>query len=121
VAAAQRAFETWSRSSREERMALLGRIIEVYKRRMADMAQAISEEMGAPLATVARPQQAPSARHFKVALGVLKDFEFEKLQGTTRIVREPVGVCGLITPGTGRRTRSPARSRRRSPAAARWS
>jgi acyl-CoA reductase-like NAD-dependent aldehyde dehydrogenase len=99
VAAAQRAFETWSRSSREERMALLGRIIEVYKRRMSDMAQAISEEMGAPLATVARPQQAPSGLgHFKVALGVLKDFEFEKLQGTTRIVREPVGVCGLITP-----------------------
>jgi len=99
VAAAQRAFETWSRSSREERMALLGRIIEVYKRRMADMAQAISEEMGAPLATVARPQQAPSGLgHFKVALGVLKDFEFEKLQGTTKIVREPVGVCGLITP-----------------------
>jgi acyl-CoA reductase-like NAD-dependent aldehyde dehydrogenase len=99
VAAAQRAFETWSRSSREERMALLERIIEVYKRRMDDMAQAISEEMGAPIATVARPQQAPSGLgHFKVALGVLKDFEFEKLQGTTKIVREPVGVCGLITP-----------------------
>jgi aldehyde dehydrogenase (NAD+) len=99
VAAAQRAFETFSRSSREERMALLGRIIEVYKRRLDDMAQAISEEMGAPIATVARPQQAPSGLgHFKVALGVLKDFEFEKMQGTTKIVREPVGVCGLITP-----------------------
>jgi len=99
VAAAQRAFETWSRSSREERMALLGRIIEVYTRRMDDMAQAISAEMGAPIATVARPLQAPSGLgHFKVALGVLKDFEFEKMQGTTKIVREPVGVCGLITP-----------------------
>jgi aldehyde dehydrogenase (NAD+) len=99
VAAAQRAFETFSRSSREERMALLGRIIEVYKRRMDDMARAISEEMGAPLATVARPLQAPSGLgHFKVALGVLADFEFEKMQGTTKIVREPVGVCGLITP-----------------------
>jgi len=99
VAAAQRAFETWSRSTREERTALLEKIIEVYKRRMDDMAQAISEEMGAPLAKVARPQQAPSGLgHFMVALGVLKDFEFEKMQGTTQIVREPVGVCGLITP-----------------------
>jgi len=99
VAAAQRAFETWSRTTREERMAVLARIIEVYERRLDDMAQAISVEMGAPLATVARPQQAPSGMgHFKVALGVLKDFEFERMQGTTQIVREPVGVCGLITP-----------------------
>ncbi len=99
VAAAQRAFETWSRATREERMAVLARIVEVYGRRLDDMAQAISEEMGAPLATVARPQQAPSGLgHFKVALGVLKDFEFERMQGTTQIVREPVGVCGLITP-----------------------
>ena len=99
VAAARRAFETYSRTSREERMALLGRIIEVYKRRMDDMAQAISEEMGAPIATIAKPLQAPAGLgHFMVALGVLKDFEFEKMQGTTQIVREPVGVCGLITP-----------------------
>jgi acyl-CoA reductase-like NAD-dependent aldehyde dehydrogenase len=99
VAAAQRAFETFSRTTREERVALLERIIEVYKRRMDDMAQAISEEMGAPLETIAKPLQAPSGLgHFMVALGVLKDFEFEKMQGTTKIVREPVGVCGLITP-----------------------
>ena len=99
VAAAQRAFESYSRSTREERMALLERIIAVYKRRMEDMAQAISEEMGAPLETIARPQQAPAGLgHFMVALGVLKDFEFEKMLGSTQIVREPVGVCGLITP-----------------------
>jgi len=99
VAAARRAFETYSQSTREERMALLGKIIEVYKRRIPDLAQAISEEMGAPMKTVALPLQAPSGLgHFMVALGVLKDFEFEKLQGTTGIVREPVGVCGLITP-----------------------
>jgi acyl-CoA reductase-like NAD-dependent aldehyde dehydrogenase len=99
VSAAQRAFGDYSRTTREERIALFERIIAVYKRRMDDMAQAISEEMGAPLAKVARPQQAPSGLgHFMVALGVLKDFEFEKMQGTTQIVREPVGVCGLITP-----------------------
>jgi acyl-CoA reductase-like NAD-dependent aldehyde dehydrogenase len=99
VAAAQRAFEVFSRTTRDERMALLAKIIEVYRRRMDDMAQAISEEMGAPLATIAKPLQAPAGLgHFQVALAVLKDFEFEKLQGTTQIVREPVGVCGLITP-----------------------
>jgi acyl-CoA reductase-like NAD-dependent aldehyde dehydrogenase len=99
VAAAQRAFVTYSETTREERMALLGRIIAVYQSRLADMAQAISEEMGAPLATVSMPLQAPSGLgHLMVALGVLKDFEFEKLQGTTRIAREPIGVCGMITP-----------------------
>jgi acyl-CoA reductase-like NAD-dependent aldehyde dehydrogenase len=99
VAAAQRAFEKYSRTTRAERMALLQAIIDAYQRRMDDMALAISEEMGAPLAKVARPQQAPSGLgHFMVALGVLKDFEFERMQGTTQIVREPVGVCGLITP-----------------------
>jgi acyl-CoA reductase-like NAD-dependent aldehyde dehydrogenase len=99
VAAAQRAFAGYSRSTREERVALLQSVIDAYQRRMDDMAHAISAEMGAPLARVARPQQAPSGLgHFMVALDVLKDFEFEKLQGTTQIVREPVGVCGLITP-----------------------
>ena len=99
VAAAQRAFESFSRTTREERIALLERIIEVYKRRLDDMAQVISEEMGAPLATIAKPLQAPAGLgHFMVALGVLKDFEFARMQGTTQVVREPVGVCGLITP-----------------------
>ena len=99
VAAAHRAFESFSQTTREERMALLGKIIGVYQRRMDDMARAISEEMGAPLATIAKPLQAPSGLgHLMVALGTLKDFEFERMQGTTRIVREPVGVCGLITP-----------------------
>lgn len=99
VAAARRAFEGFWRTSREDRVALLQSIIDAYKRRLDDMALAISEEMGAPLAKVAMPQQAPAGLgHFMVALGVLKDFEFEKMQGTTQIVREPVGVCGLITP-----------------------
>jgi aldehyde dehydrogenase (NAD+) len=99
VAAARRAFDVYSRSSREERLALLQRIIEVYTRRMDDVAQAITEEMGAPLATVSRPMQAPAGLgHFKVALSVLKQFEFERPQGATRIVREPIGVVGMITP-----------------------
>jgi aldehyde dehydrogenase (NAD+) len=99
VAAARRAFETYSRTSREERLALFGRILEVYKSRLDDMALAISEEMGAPLATIARPMQAPAGLgHFQVAMGVLKEFPFERMLGTTQVVREPIGVCGLITP-----------------------
>lgn len=99
VAAARRAFETWSRSPREERIALLERVIEAWKRRMDDLAQAITEEMGAPLVTVSRPMQAPAGLgHFKVALDVLRSFEFERPQGQTRIVREPIGVVGMITP-----------------------
>lgn len=99
VAAARKAFDSWALSSREERLALFGRIIEAYKRRMDDLALAICEEMGAPLETVAKPQQAPSGLgHFAAAMGVLASYEFDKPMGTTRIVREPVGACGLITP-----------------------
>ena len=99
VAAARRAFDGWSRTSREERIAVLGRIVDACKHRMDDLAQAITEEMGAPLATVSRPMQAPSAvGHFKVAMDVLAAFEFERAQGATRIVREPIGVIGMITP-----------------------
>ena len=78
---------------------MLGRIVDACKHRMDDLAQAITEEMGAPLATVSRPMQAPSAvGHFKVAMDVLAAFEFERAQGATRIVREPIGVIGMITP-----------------------
>jgi acyl-CoA reductase-like NAD-dependent aldehyde dehydrogenase len=99
VAAARRAFDGYSRSSREERIALFTRIIDVYTRRLDDLAQAITDEMGAPLATVSRPRQATAGLgHFKMMRTLLKDFEFERSQGGTRIVREAVGVVGMITP-----------------------
>ena len=99
VTAARRAFETFARSTREERSELLGRIVTAYKRRHDDMAQAITEEMGAPLATLSKPAQASAGLgHFQTAAALLKDFVFEKSLGTTRIVREPIGVAGLITP-----------------------
>jgi aldehyde dehydrogenase (NAD+) len=98
VAAARRAFETFGRSSREERIALLERIAAVYEKRLAEIAEAISQEMGAPL-SLARAAQAPAGlAHLKQTLGVLKDYPFSEAKGTTRILREPVGVCGLITP-----------------------
>ena len=98
VAAARRAFETFSRTTREERIALLERIIEVYKTRLPDLASAISDEMGAPL-KLAGAAQAPSGLgHFMSTLDVLRRYEFEEDIGSSRVIREPIGVCGLITP-----------------------
>ena len=98
VAAARRAFETYGRSSRQERIALLERIAAVYEKRLGEIAETISEEMGAPL-PLARAAQAPAGlAHVKQTIGVLKDYPFVESKGTTRILREPVGVCGLITP-----------------------
>ncbi len=98
VAAARRAFESYSRTSREERIAMLVRIAEVYKTRFDDMCEAISEEMGAP-SWVAKKAQAPAPlAHLKIAMEVLKNYRFEEERGTTLIRREPIGVCGLITP-----------------------
>ena len=98
VAAAKAAFATFSQTTREERVALLERIIAAYSGRMGEVAQAISQEMGAPL-PLANAAQAPAGLgHFMTTLEVLKTFEFEEDIGTSHIVREPAGVCGFITP-----------------------
>ena len=98
VEAAAGAFETFSQSSKEDRIALLERIIAAYMGRMDEVAAAISEEMGAPLG-LAKAAQAPAGLgHFMTTLSVLKDFEFEEDIGTSRVIREPAGVCGFITP-----------------------
>ncbi|HAR30393.1 MAG TPA: aldehyde dehydrogenase family protein, partial [Gammaproteobacteria bacterium] len=71
---------------------------EVYKKRLPDLAAAISDEMGAPL-KLAGAAQAPSGLgHFMSTLDVLRNYEFEEDIGTSHVIREPVGVCGLITP-----------------------
>lgn len=98
VAAARKAFESYSQTSREDRIALLERILEIYQRRSAEFAEAITLEMGAP-AKLSKYAQAPSGTgHFAAALKALKEFEFEERIGNTLVVKEPVGVCGLITP-----------------------
>ena len=98
VQAAAKAFETFSQTSKEERIALLERIIESYKKFLPAIAEAVSDEMGAPMG-LANAAQAPSGLgHFMTTLGVLKKFEFEEDLGSARIVHEPAGVCGLITP-----------------------
>jgi aldehyde dehydrogenase (NAD+) len=98
VKAAQKAFETYSRTSREERIELLERIIVEYQKRYEDMAKAITEEMGAPSWLAQRAQAAMGIGHLQTAVAVLKDYKFEEDRGTTRLVKEPIGVCGFITP-----------------------
>ena len=98
VAAARAAFATYSKTSREERMALLERIIAAYKKRLNEMGAIISAEMGAPLGFAIKMQAAAGLGHFMTALALLKDFKFEETWGTTEIVREPIGVAGMITP-----------------------
>ena len=98
VAAARRAFASYSQTSREARIALLEKILAEYEKRIDDIAQAITEEMGAP-ARIARAAQASrGVAHLNTAIGVLKTFAFEEDRGANRIVKEPIGVCGMITP-----------------------
>ncbi len=98
VAAARRAFESFSQTSPAERAALLERIVGVYQKRLQDLGKAISDEMGAPLNFAIGAQAGVGLGHFATALGLLKDYHFEEKLGTTLIRREPAGVCGLITP-----------------------
>ena len=98
VAAARAAFATYSTTTREERMALLAKILDAYKKRMNDIGAAISSEMGAPLGFATRFQAGAGFGHFKTAHDVLKDYHFEERLGSTEIIREPIGVVGMITP-----------------------
>jgi aldehyde dehydrogenase (NAD+) len=98
VAAAKRAFESYAETTVEERLALLRRIIEVYKATSEEMAQTISQEMGSPI-SLSRAAQAPAGlAHLKEIVKVLEHFKFEDLKGSTLMRKEPIGVCGLITP-----------------------
>ncbi|TQV83993.1 aldehyde dehydrogenase family protein [Exilibacterium tricleocarpae] len=98
VDAARDAFEHYSQTSREERIALLERILAIYQERIGEMAAAISAEMGAPMAFATHAQAPCGTGHIATALEVLKTYPFEEDLGGTHIFKEPVGVCGLITP-----------------------
>jgi len=98
VAAAKSAFASYGEATVEERLALLHKIIAVYQAHMEEMAEAISQEMGAP-AWLAKAAQAPAGlAHFLEVVNVLGHFQFEEAKGSTLLRKEPVGVCGLITP-----------------------
>src|SRR3974390_4948 len=98
VQAARRAFVDYSQTSREERCALLERLIAEYKKRYNDVAAAITEELGAPVTFAQKVQTGMGIAHLKNALAVLKEYRFEERRGTTLIAKEPIGVCGFITP-----------------------
>ena len=98
VRAARAAFASYSQTPVAERVALLERVIAEYQKRYADMAAAITEEMGAPVLLAQKAQAAMGLGHLQTALAVLKDYHFQALRGSTMIVKEAIGVCGLITP-----------------------
>ena len=98
VKAARKAFETYSQTTREERIDLLQRVLAEYQKRFPDVAAAITEEMGAPVSLAQRAQAPIGMAHLATGIEVLKNYKFEEDRGPTRIVKEPIGVCGLITP-----------------------
>ena len=102
VSAAKKAYETWSFSSKDERIKLLEKLYENYKKRWADIAEAITTEMGAPKDFATKLQAGTGAAHLKSFIRYLKNFEFEKPLGdhapNQRLIYEPKGICALITP-----------------------
>lgn len=98
VKAARAAFGAWSQTTREERLEVLGRILAEYQKRFGDLATAVTEEMGAPANLAQRAQVPIGMGHLATAVEVLKTFKFEEDRGPTLIVKEPIGVCGFITP-----------------------
>jgi aldehyde dehydrogenase (NAD+) len=99
VAVAKRAFESWSQTTPQERAVYLDKIIAIYQRRLPEMAEAISQEMGAPM-PLATAAQAPAGLGYLMdARKQLDEFAFEQDNGKAgRILREPIGVVGMITP-----------------------
>ena len=102
VAAARRAFPAWAATPVAERIACLQRLAAVYERRADDMAAAICVEMGAPVSLALSAQAASGLAHIRTFIDELATFPFEYTLSdrapNDRIVREPIGVCGLITP-----------------------
>ena len=98
VAAARKAFASWSQSSVRERLELLRAIQAEYANRMQELGEAVTEEMGAPLSLGCGFQAGLGAGHLQTAIEVLENFKFEEQKGPTLILKEAIGVCGLITP-----------------------
>ena len=98
VAAARRAFPGYSQLPVDERISLMEKLLQIYVDRYDEMAVAISIEMGAPISFATAAQADTGRGHINAALEALKQFEFERQVGNTRIVKEAIGVCGFITP-----------------------
>jgi aldehyde dehydrogenase (NAD+) len=98
VAAARKAFDSYSRTTREQRVGWLKAIVAAYQKRYDKIAETISREMGAPIWLSKAAQAATGVAHLAQTIQILEKYEFEEKRGTTLIVREPVGVCAFITP-----------------------
>jgi aldehyde dehydrogenase (NAD+) len=98
VAAARAAFPAFARTTRQQRLGLLRGILAEYEKRRSDIAAVLSQEMGAPLRYAYDQQTGAGAAHIECMIEVLRDYPFEFMQGSTRIIREPIGVVGMITP-----------------------
>ena len=98
VTAAKAAFGTHTQTSKAERIALLEKVITCYQERLGDLAKTISLEMGAPISLATAAQAPMGLTQLNAALGVLRDYEFQRTRGNTLIIKEPIGVCGFITP-----------------------
>ncbi len=98
VQAAAEAFKTFAFTSKEERINLLKKIITEYENRSEDFINTISEEMGAPIWLSKAAQVTTGLRNFQETLEALENYEFEKQEGTFMVIKEPIGVIGMITP-----------------------
>lgn len=98
VKAARASFPRFSRTTLVERQALLRKVLEVFEASAEKIARTLSREMGAPLRFAIDAQAATGALHLRNMIDVLERFTFNSLRGSTLIAREPIGVCGLITP-----------------------
>ncbi|HDR9583161.1 TPA: aldehyde dehydrogenase family protein [Burkholderia stabilis] len=98
VGAAKRAFDTYSRWPVDERVALLRRVLEIYQRRYEEVAQTISQEMGAPIAFARAMQAAVGTAHLEQTIRALQSFRFSTQTDSLLVSHEPIGVCALITP-----------------------
>ncbi|WFU62615.1 aldehyde dehydrogenase family protein [Bradyrhizobium brasilense] len=98
VTAARRAFDSFSQTRREQRMSMLQNILEIYKGRTKEIGDSISDEIGAPLAMAEQKQAGSAIAHLATTLDVLKNYPFEERIDSTVVVREPIGVVGMITP-----------------------
>jgi aldehyde dehydrogenase (NAD+) len=98
VAVAKTAFDSFSQTALNTRLAFLRRIIEVYQLKADEMAETISQEMGAPISLSRKAQVPAGLAHLTEIVKVLEQFQFEELKGTTLMRKEPIGICGLITP-----------------------
>ena len=101
VQASKIAFESWKKTSKEERLKLLEKLLEIYKKRFNEMAKAISDEMGAPMDWATDVQTGSGQAHLEDFIIRLKEFNFDEhfdSKSNNHICYEPIGVCGLITP-----------------------